>query len=251
MSNNAQKTPLARSLNAFAEKKINDAFQRSGQALPCSVVSVEGAIITVKFEVNSVYTLPNVTVPMFGAEYIRYPIRAGDKGCVFPAAARLGGMSGIGGGIADLSQPANLTALVFAPISNSGWVTVDPDAVVLYGPNGVVLRDTDSGSTVTLTPSGIAIETPELEITTSGNVTINCGGDTTVSCVNLSATASDSATVTAPDISMVGDVSVTGGLSVTGNITTPSDVVAGVISLKLHKTSLVTVGTGIGGPPVP
>lgn len=49
-----------------------------------------------------------------------------------------------------------------------------------------------------------------------------------------------------------------GGINLNGvlidaasNITTPADVVAGVISLKNHRTSLVQPGTGTGGPPVP
>jgi hypothetical protein len=173
MSNNSQKTPLARSLNKFAESKWNDAFQKIGKALPCSVVSVTGAIVTVKFEVTSKFTLPNVTIPMVGAEYIRYPIQVGDKGLAFPADARLGGMSGIGGGVADLSLPGNLTPLVFLPFSNVGWSAVDSQAVTIYGPNGVVLRDTGSHSKVVVTPSGIAM-------TTNGGSGISMKGGATI-----------------------------------------------------------------------
>lgn len=179
MSNNSQKTPLARSLNQFAEKKWNDAFQLVGKALPCSVVSVDGAIITVKFEVRASFTLPVVTVPMYGAEYIRYPIKAGDKGVVFPADARLSGVSGIGGGVADLSSPANITALVFAPISNLGWTEVDPQAVTIYGPNGIVLKSTNDESNITLTPFDIAIDTGGFNVTTpAANFSGNLGAGT-------------------------------------------------------------------------
>ena len=128
------------------------------------MVSVKGAIITVKFEITDpVLTLPNVTVPLFGPEYIRYPIQPGDKGVVFSCDAYIGGMSGLGGGVASLTQPTNLSALVFFPIGNTQWVTVDPQAVVIYGPNGVVLRDAQSQVTFTLTPTAIVIK---------GNVTI-------------------------------------------------------------------------------
>jgi hypothetical protein len=178
MSNNSQKTPLARSLNRFAEKKWQEAFQLTGKALPCSVVSVSGAIMTVKFEVNTTFTLPNVTVPMVGPEYIRYPMKAGDMGVVFPADARLSGVSGIGGGVADLSTPGNLTALVFLPCSNVKWSEVDPAAVTLYGPNGVALRDTESKSKITITPSGIAIETV-------GAVTVIAGGSATIDATGI------------------------------------------------------------------
>ncbi|MEX3914895.1 hypothetical protein AB4Y43_01425 [Paraburkholderia sp. BR10872] len=164
--------PLAPALNEFAAKSINDAFQMTGKGLPCSVVSVSGAIITVKFEVNSQFTLPNVTVPLFGPEYIRYPIQKGDKGAVVPFDAYLGGMSGLGGGVADLTQRANLSTLVFLPIGNKLWTSVDPNAVTIYGPNGVVLRDTGSNSIITLTPSSIAIVAPNQIQLKTGSTTM-------------------------------------------------------------------------------
>lgn len=225
---NAQKTPLARSLNRFAESKWNEAFQRVGKALPCSVVAVTGAIITVKFEVTSKFTLPQVTVPMYGAEYIRYPIKTGDKGVVFPADARLSGVSGIGGGVADLSEPGNLTALVFAPISNLEWTEVDPDAVTLYGPNGVALRDTDSASTVTLTPSGIAMEAPLITMNSSGDVTMTAAATATVS--------GDTTDINGTTINIAGShVNITGVLTING---TP---------YLAHHHGLVQTGTGVSG----
>jgi hypothetical protein len=136
-------------------------MQLEGQALPCSVVSVSGAIVVVKFEVQSSFTLPRVTMPLFGPEYIRYPIQQGDKGFAVPADARLGGISGLGGGVADLNQPNNLAALVFLPIGSKDWTTVDPNAVTIYGPNGVVLRDTGSNCIITLTPSQVTIVVPD------------------------------------------------------------------------------------------
>ena len=169
MSNNAQKTPLAQSLNRFAERKWNDAFQLLGKALPCSVVSVAGAIVTVKFELISKFTLPTVTIPMIGPEYVRYPIKVGDAGLVFPADARLSGVSGIGGGVADLSMPANLTALVFMPCSRNDWSTESATAVTIYGPDGAILKTTNSSSKVVISPSGIAM-------TTTGSATIDASG---------------------------------------------------------------------------
>lgn len=166
MADNAQKTPLGISLNRFAQGKANDAIQNLGKSLPATVVSVRGAIVQVKFEVQSNFTLPNVTIPLIGSEYARPPIQPGCKGVVLAADAYLGGMSGLGGGTADLTPPANLTALVFAPIGNSGWTMVDGNAFVIYGPNGVVLRDTGSGTVLTLTGGGI-------QITTSGDVKVN------------------------------------------------------------------------------
>jgi hypothetical protein len=160
MSDNAQKTPLGVSLNRFASGKAKDAIQNLGKSLPATVVSVKGSIVQVKFEIDTkTFTLPNVTIPLIGSEYVRPPIQPGCKGFVLAADAYLGGMSGIGGGVADLTPTANLTSLVFAPIGNSGWSTVDGNAVVIYGPNGVVLKSQDGATTLTLTPGGVVVTT--------------------------------------------------------------------------------------------
>lgn len=161
MSDNAQKTPLARSLNTVATRRAQDLIQQLGKALPASVVAVSGSIVTVKFELISPYTLPQVTCPMFGPEYIRYPTKVGDKGMVLPADAYLGGISGLGGGIADLSIPANLSALVFFPIASSKWsATDDPNAVVIYGPDGVILRNTANSISINATGTKIVFTVP-------------------------------------------------------------------------------------------
>lgn len=164
-----QKTPIAQSLTRVAVKRINDAMQQFGRALPCSVVAIDGAIVTVKFEVNTHFTLPKITIPLFGPEYIRYPIQVGDKGFTVPADVFLGSISDLGIGTADLSTPGNLSALVFFPIGSKNWDAVDPNSVTIYGPNGVVLRDTGSNSTIVLTPSSIIL-------TGQDSVTIVSGG---------------------------------------------------------------------------
>lgn len=194
---NAQKTPIARSVNILAERKAQDAIQLIGKGLPCSVVQARGAIITVKFEVNSVFTLPQIAVPLFGPEYIRYPIQPGDKGMVIPADAHLGGMSGLGGGTADLTKPGNLSALVFLPFGNTAWASVDPNAVTCYGPNGVVLRDTASNSTFVLTPSSITMVGKNQVVVESGGavLTLNSGG-------SYSLVGSSSGAITANSLSI-------------------------------------------------
>ena len=150
---NWQKIPLARSLNQFAEKKIRGAMALLGNVLPAQVVSVSNSIVTVKFllaaTTNSPYTLPNVTVPIAGPEYVRMPTQIGDKGVVIPSDVYLGGVSGLGGGTADLSLQANLSSLIFLSIGNKNFsATDDPNAVVIYGPNGTILRNI--AKTVTL-----------------------------------------------------------------------------------------------------
>ena len=51
MSGNAIKTPFAENLPRTIRNRIADAMQIVGKALPASVVSVSGSIVTVKFEV--------------------------------------------------------------------------------------------------------------------------------------------------------------------------------------------------------
>lgn len=169
MADNALKTPLTKSLPRMADRKALEAINRTGRALPCSVTKVVGAIVTVKFEVQSGFTLSPVTMPLFGPEYIRYPIQKGDKGFTVPADVYLGGMSGLGGGTADMSQRGNLSTLVFFPIGSKNWTNVDPNAVTIYGPNGVVFRDTNSKSSVILLPQGIAVMGQQY-------INIICGG---------------------------------------------------------------------------
>lgn len=157
MMDTSQKTPLGRSLNQLAEQRARDAIQQTGKCLPASVVSVSGSIAKVKFEVQGT-TLPEVTIPVASSEYVRLPLQVGDQGLVVSSDAYLGGVSGLGGGTASLQLPANLSALVFIPIGNKGFDPVsDPNRIVLYGPNGAVLRTKDRTVSVTVSETGVTI----------------------------------------------------------------------------------------------
>ena len=189
-ANNAQKLPFAPSISRFAEKKVADAIHVLGKALPCHVVAVSGSIVTVAFDLDSPFTLPRVTMPMFGPEWVRYPTQVGDLGVTVSADAYLGGVSGLGGGVADLTLRANLSALVWLPIASKNWsATDDPNAVVIYGPNGGILRTRDKNHTLTVNEDGITV----------------------VSTKPIAVTSSQKATVTAPDIEIHAPVA--GGVS--------------------------------------
>lgn len=166
MSGNSQKTPMGQALIRHTQGRALDEIQKTGRSLPCTVTKVEGSIVTVKFEVTGPQTIPNATMALIGSEYVRPPIQVGCRGMAVAVDANLGDMNGLGPGVADLSQRANLTALAFTPIGNTGWTEVDSNAVVIYGPNGVVLRDQGSGTVLTLTGGGI-------HITTGGDVVVN------------------------------------------------------------------------------
>lgn len=114
----------------------------------------------------------------------------------------------------------------------------------------------------------------ELEAVTTGNVTIEAGGDlvatsatsATIEAPSISAKATTSAELEAPNISLSGNVSVSGSLSaasitttgggaitasgdmiVTGNLTATGDVMGGGKSLSLH----IHTASPSGGPTSP
>lgn len=157
MSNPAVKKFVGSSLNKIAQDRAMDEMKRSGKALPCKVVSKVGSIVEVSFNVNSVYTIPNIRIPHAGPEWVRYPTQVGDLGFTIPADVQLGSVTGLGGGTPDMTTPGNLTALAFQPLAHTDWSPVDPNALDLNGPNGVVLRDRGNVCSLTLTPAGIVI----------------------------------------------------------------------------------------------
>ena len=167
-----QRLNFAKSMNNFAEEKIAEAMQLVGKVLPATIVRQSGKMVTVSFSLTNIpFTLPQVTIPLFGPQYVRYPMQPGDRGIVIPADTYIGGMSGLGGGVADLTQPANLSALVYLPISHTEGQDVDGQVVTVYGPEGVTLRDSGSNTTFLLKPDSIAISTPDsFTVTVGGTV---------------------------------------------------------------------------------
>lgn len=169
---NYQKTPLAPSFQRTALQAAATAIQRLGRALPCAVTAVSGQTVTVKFEIATAQTLPSVTIPIAGWAYDWIPVQVGDAGVTMPADAYLGGVSGLGGGIAGTATPANMTALVFVPVANAAWSAPNPDQRVVQGPSGVLLRTMDGKSSVDITESAITM------ITQGKTVTLGSGGFT-------------------------------------------------------------------------
>jgi hypothetical protein len=170
MADNSLKTPFGQALNRLSQLRATDVAKLLGQGLPASVVSVSGSIVTVKFEITGPFTLPHVTMPVGSSEYVRLPLQPGDRGVALPASAYLGGVSGLGGGVADLTQRANLSNLVFFPIGNKSFSTVNGQSLVLYGPSGVTLEDKAKTAVIDLSPGRISLKvgTVELLITSAG-----------------------------------------------------------------------------------
>lgn len=211
---NEQKTPLARTLPLFAQRKAQDEIAKQGKALPGVVTAVSGQLVTVGFQVQGIMLQP-VQMPIFGAEYVRLPVQVGDKGVAFPADVYLGGISGMGQGTADTTLQGNLSTLVWFPIGNKAWTLptgADANTLALYGHLALLLLDSFSAnSSVKLTSTGItlAFGSGSIVMDASG-ITLTFGSHTIV----LNST----------------------GVVIDGKV------------FLLHDHSGVTVGTGISGP---
>jgi hypothetical protein len=168
---NAQKTPMSRTLPPFASQKAKDQIAQLGFAPTGKVLATQGSIVAVRFTVAG-RKLPDMTIPVFGAEYIRLPIQPGDKGVAFPVSVYTGGVSGLGtlDSFGDSPPQGNLSTLVWFPVGNAAWSAVNPNVLVMYGPSGVTIRDTASGTVLNLTPTGLTITS------TSGTITFTAGG---------------------------------------------------------------------------
>lgn len=187
MSGFARKKPFVESLGIASRRQVANAIQLSGKSLPCHVVAVAGAIVTVAFDVQSAFTLPQVEVPIAGSEYARVPIQVGCRGVVFPCDASIGAVSGLGGDAApDLTAPGNLSALTFFPIGNKNWGHADPDIYLLYGPNGVTIRTQDATVRIDVTRDGVVIELPnDTAVTVVGGNVVVSDGDVTAGGISL------------------------------------------------------------------
>lgn len=154
MASNAQKTPIAASLNQWQEDRQRSFNQQLGRSVPASIVEIDetGTIVTVQFEIESdLFTLPNVQCALATDEFTRPPLKKGSKGYVVPADYYMGGVTGLGGGVATFDRQPNLSALVFHPCGNKEYSKLyDKDRYVIFGPKGVVIRDTDGTVIVTI-----------------------------------------------------------------------------------------------------
>jgi GpV Apex motif len=174
MADNAQKTPFGLSMNRWASGKVQDGIAVLGRQLPCVVTAVNGSIVTVAFQVTAVsgqdtVTLPPVTMPVVGTEYVRCPIQVGCRGVAIAADVYLGGVSGIGGGTATTATPGNLTALAFVPLGNTGFTSVDGHTLTLYGEPGVLIKDKTGAATLSITSTGITMSFMGKVVTLNGS----------------------------------------------------------------------------------
>lgn len=154
-----------RALSEYNSSFIDSNNSLEGQELPCHVVAVNGSIVTVQFDMLPSGTAwPEITIPVFGPEYIRYPIQVGDKGVTAAATVSLRGVSGLGVGVADMTPPPSLTALYFMPLGNVNWDGADPEKIELYGPKGAVLRTKKGDASVDVETGAVTAQAEKVTL---------------------------------------------------------------------------------------
>lgn len=232
-SDNAIKTPLFASLTALARQKAQDQAELAGRGWPCQVVSISGAIVTVKFLVNTPFTIPQVEMPKAESPYHRDPTQIDDLGYAVPGDVYLGGVSGLGGGEADLSQRGNLAALVFHPISSFNSPPPNQTQAISQGPGGFLGRTMDGAVFINLTETAI---------------TLSIGNSTLVMAANQ-------ITLNSPQIVLNGQLTQGQGgeggtATFQGPVTVIEELTANGIPLSTHLHSDAG-GIGDSGPPIP
>lgn len=156
---NAQKHSMTRLLSTLIDEHTRSRMDMKGRELPCHVVDVSGQIVTVQFDMlPEGINFPQITIPVATFPYIRYPIQPGDRGVTIAADVSLRGVSGLGTGMATLSYSMSLTPLFFVPLANKDWSDEDPQKIVLYGPDGAILKTEGGSSSVTVAPEEIRLK---------------------------------------------------------------------------------------------
>lgn len=241
---NAQKRLQSRDLHQFGDKKSQDWLQRTPKGVPCTVVSVSAGMATVKLAMNSApFTLPNVTVPQSQSLYFREPTQAGDEGYLDNSDYYLGGVSGLGGGVADLTPRGNLTTGIFRPITRKSFpAMVDPNKAQVQGPNGFVLQSIDQSVSII---GDKAAATLTIKV---GSLTVVFSAAGTKVTVNGNEEVSGTLTVDgefkAPGIDS------SGGIAVPGEVTAMAGS-GNSVGLASHTTEGILTGTDTSGPPTP
>jgi hypothetical protein len=140
MVDNSFKRPVHYSVNDFTNSKANDFQQNMTKGMPCHITKIgpETDMVVVAFDTKGSWAMPTMKMPVAFSPYARDALKVNDKGYASPGDYYLGGMSGLGGGVADYAPRGNLTPLVFHPISKTTNEKRDNNQyVVTGGDNGV------------------------------------------------------------------------------------------------------------------
>lgn len=181
---NFRKSPPAEWLPKLARTHAKSVNEHNSKALPATVLSISGRIVTVHFEVDCNPALPPFPMPIAESEYVRTPIQPGCKGVVLSADASLEQMSGLG-----THRPAlgvgtvNFGCCVFLPLTNAQWEKLDNNMLHLYGVAGTeILNRLNGASALRLIEDHASLTNGQATASMDGNAanitagTINLNG---------------------------------------------------------------------------
>jgi hypothetical protein len=233
MSGYFGKLPFAQNIASAMDFQNQSFDQQFGWELPCSVKSVsdDGLQVTVSFQVQaSQYNLPDITIPVASSQYIRAPIQKGDTGVTKKVDVDLTYIAGLQDGVPNFATVGNLASvLFFQPLTTTKWPdNPNINAAWVYGPDGVILQDTDGNSIATINhdaSKGITL------VVGDNNVTVN-------SSKAVLAVGSNNVTVSSSGISINGTLKINGEL----------------YTMHEHSSGTYVAGTtpvtGVSGPKV-
>ena len=180
---------MQRSLNQVAMRAAQEAIEKLGKCLPCTIIECAGQIVTVSFDPANTAPalLPNLTVPVDSSAYDYVPYQKGDTGVVRPTDLYIGNISGLGNAQATNIPAANLSALVFTPVGKKSFTAANPNARIMQAPDGWVSQTTDGtecsivgnqqGITLTYGSTVITMDASSIVMTAGGEtVTLNSNG---------------------------------------------------------------------------
>lgn len=179
-------------LNQAGIQNAQAAITETGRALPCRVTAVTGALVTVSFEVDaSPRILPPITIPQAQSPWMISPTQVGDFGVTFPCDAYLNVVASTGAGIPTLDAPANLSALVFLPVTNALKPPALPNTAYVQGPAGVTVQATAGNkasivlndSSITLTFGSVSMVIDASGVTINGTETVT--GNATIAGISF------------------------------------------------------------------
>ncbi|EHU00419.1 hypothetical protein CKS_2393 [Pantoea stewartii subsp. stewartii DC283] len=120
----------------------------------------------------------------------------------------------------------SLVPLFFVPLSNAGWSEEDANKIVLYGPDGAILKTEDGASSITIEPGKITEKADAIYLNAKN---IYLGGGV----IHLNGTiVQDAGEMSDTSAKFIGPMDVT------------NDVVAGGISLMNHPHDVKNVQSG-------
>lgn len=183
MTDYSKKLSFAQNLANIARYATDTVDAAYGWQLPCTVVEVDAkdGFVTVNFEVERTsLPLPQITIPVMGWQWIRYPIQKGDAGVTMSIDTNTLYISGIIKGKTGMTPMGNLgSTLMFMPIMQQTMVdSPDKNATIIYGPNGVRIFDYDPKLTPEENTNAVIQVTPtQIDIKMKGGAEVKLSGN--------------------------------------------------------------------------